>query len=132
MAARQWQEQGQSMRACPMVITTMIVACLTACGSAGDALSAQDVEQQLTEAMPKNNAGSRFTEPQCIDKGSGTFRCLGIYSASRKSVEENMGAIDTSDFGERDWKVLQEQASGPVTFNVDVADDGSMIFNAEP
>jgi hypothetical protein len=88
------------------------------------------VAEQLAQAIRENENGSTLVHATCIARTDSEFRCSGEYQASRESVEQEMGSIDTSNFGEADWQVLIEQRGGPVTYDVVIdLEDGSFIYN---
>lgn len=108
----------------PVGVALVIAALLAGCGGSG--VTAADLEQQLSDIIHKRD-GSTLEHATCVKHDGNTFRCSGDLRASRKAAENAVGSIDTSDWTERDWRVIERDNSGPLTLDVTVGDDGRWV-----
>lgn len=96
---------------------------LVGCGSSGDSVTPETVERDLPAAIAESSAGSDLRDIQCIAKTDLEYLCRGEFEASMAFAKESMGSIDTSNFRSRDWQVIIEQNSGPVSYTITVDPD---------
>jgi hypothetical protein len=112
------------------VSSVAVLVLLTGCGSSGDATE-QDVATSLTRAVD-HDSGGRLTAVKCVKRDDRVYRCVGKFRMSQAGVEASMKDIDTTGFTDADWRVLVDQNSGPVSYEVTVDQDGeSYIYEAQ-
>lgn len=111
----------------------LLVLFIGACGESGD----QSAE--IAASLPKNatNEGDKLTGVSCAKRSETVYRCVGEYKTSDAnailSYAESNGITeaDTAQMDETLRRAIVEQASGPVSYDVTVKDDG-YIFELAP
>lgn len=104
-------------------------AALIGCG--GASIDSHRLAADLAKAISTDQHGSRLSHVTCTRRTGSVFDCAGDYVASRGYVKQTLGAVETADFKAADWKVLQQQQSGPRTFTVTVSGDGSFTYRPQ-